>query len=200
LRNAIAKYGKDNFQFEVVEGASSKEELDSLEIRWVATSLFPVGYNLKSGGAAGRPSEDTKRKISNSGVVAQNRPEVKARNSSSVKTAMAKPDVKARHKRATKIAFNSTVERERRKARALIQHSDPEIREKTRVALKAAWSKYSEEEREERIKRQKAGISAEVRLKMARRRLPRETLESWHARLERLDRSDNGLERPTSEP
>lgn len=64
LRNALTKHGAANFVFLIVEKASSKEELDDLEKKWVATSISPNGYNLKQGGANGRPSVETRQRMS----------------------------------------------------------------------------------------------------------------------------------------
>ena len=67
LYNAIQKYGKDNFDVEVIPylGASQKA-LDEIE-RWQIkknNSLSPNGYNLKDGGRGGKLSNETKRKLS----------------------------------------------------------------------------------------------------------------------------------------
>lgn len=67
LAKAIAKYGVDNFTFEVVEEVRSENELNQREMWWIKTmnSLAPNGYNLDSGGkSGGRKSEITKQKIS----------------------------------------------------------------------------------------------------------------------------------------
>jgi len=51
LSKAIAKYGKDNFLFEVLIYCD-KDELDSLEIKYIAeyNSTVPNGYNISIGG------------------------------------------------------------------------------------------------------------------------------------------------------
>ena len=163
LRNALAKYGRQNFTFEVVVEADSKDELDALEIKWVATSLSPIGYNLKAGGANGRPSTETRRKLSISNKEAQNRPEVRAKNSESVKRAMAKPDVKARHRAALKKALNQPEIKAKMCARMIEIHARPGEKEKRVKALQASWAGYSEEEHAQRILRQKLGYTKEVR-------------------------------------
>lgn len=167
LRAAIAKYGRDKFVFEVVGEASSKEELDALEIKWVATSLSPLGYNLKTGGSNGKPSAETRRKMSVSGKEAQNRPEVRAKNSAGVKLAMARPDVKARHREALILACSQPDSKARRRAKMLEVYSRPGEKEKRSAGLKASWAGYSAEERGQRIKLQKAGYTSEVRKKLS---------------------------------
>ncbi len=63
---AIRKHGIDSFTWEIIDTAESKEELDLKEQKWISElgSIGPNGYNCKTGGANGRPSEDVKRRIS----------------------------------------------------------------------------------------------------------------------------------------
>ena len=65
---AICKYGMDNFKFEFMSSASCQDELNSLEVEYIAmfkSNVDEFGYNLLSGGKQnGRHSEETKRKIS----------------------------------------------------------------------------------------------------------------------------------------
>lgn len=63
LKNAIAKYGKDNFELSILhESNGSVDELERLEI--IATnSIYPNGYNLQSGGNRPIHNALTKTKI-----------------------------------------------------------------------------------------------------------------------------------------
>lgn len=87
LYNAIRKYGSDSFRVVQIAKAQSQEDLDRLEILWIAilnSTDKSVGYNITSGGnveafteesrlrmreaqkkrhANSPPSEETKRKI-----------------------------------------------------------------------------------------------------------------------------------------
>jgi group I intron endonuclease len=69
FNKAIRKYGTENWNHQVIEqGLENKEDADEREIFWIA--LFcatnrKLGYNLRSGGARGRQSQETKDKISN---------------------------------------------------------------------------------------------------------------------------------------
>lgn len=84
LYQAIAKYGPENFSFEVLEECA-EEDLDRLEIQYIKQyDTFPHGYNMNAGGGGqhcremtpehkaalakaliGRPcSEETRRRIS----------------------------------------------------------------------------------------------------------------------------------------
>lgn len=55
LKNAIKKYGKDNFIIEEIDGANFQSELNYKE--WLLihkfNSLWPNGYNIKKGGEQG---------------------------------------------------------------------------------------------------------------------------------------------------
>ncbi len=61
LKQAILKYGKDNFEINVFKFCDTQEEADQEEIYWI-TELKPQ-YNIKSGGSRGSHSEETKKKI-----------------------------------------------------------------------------------------------------------------------------------------
>ena len=67
LYAAILKYGFENFEYSALYRAETQEEGNALEDYYIEkyNSKDPnVGYNLKSGGVAGRHSEETKAKIS----------------------------------------------------------------------------------------------------------------------------------------
>lgn len=72
LRNAIHKYGIENFSYEIIAVAHSAEELDRLEVSAMEyfNSLAPNGYNAIIAGYGDRRntvfSEETCRKISES--------------------------------------------------------------------------------------------------------------------------------------
>ena len=55
LLKAIKKYGKESFRKEIlIEGDFSKEELDSLEIRYISefqSTDKKLGYNIERGGS-----------------------------------------------------------------------------------------------------------------------------------------------------
>ena len=56
FHHAIAKYGEENFKFEILEeGITSFEELQQLEIAYIAEyESFGKGYNLTTGGEGGK--------------------------------------------------------------------------------------------------------------------------------------------------
>ena len=66
IHNAIKKYGKDNFRFEII-AETTKEEVDDLEIKLIAehkTFITEHGYNETRGGDGGAMSEDVRKRIS----------------------------------------------------------------------------------------------------------------------------------------
>jgi group I intron endonuclease len=66
IQNAIFKYGKENFTFKVIEECNDTNDLNDREEFYIAylNTLAPNGYNLKTGGVAPSPSQETRDKIS----------------------------------------------------------------------------------------------------------------------------------------
>ena len=67
--NAILKYGWDNFDHEIIASHLTKEEADNFEkllIEKLNTMNPEYGYNCTSGGTNGLPSEETRRRLSES--------------------------------------------------------------------------------------------------------------------------------------
>lgn len=67
IESAMAKYGFENFTWEIIDYANTRKELDEKERYWISfyNSLTPNGYNVELGGnSIGKHSEETKRKIS----------------------------------------------------------------------------------------------------------------------------------------
>lgn len=67
LKKAIEKYGKENFECELIDIAYSREEANIKEKMWIKilkTYKAENGYNLSMGGVIGDFNEETKRKMS----------------------------------------------------------------------------------------------------------------------------------------
>jgi len=68
MKNAVKKYGKENFKVEVICVCPNQKLLDEWEIKYIAEydSTNPAkGYNKESGGKnMGSPSEETRKKMS----------------------------------------------------------------------------------------------------------------------------------------
>ena len=174
LCSAIAKYGRESFVFEVVAIASCPDELNSLERGFVQTSLSPIGYNLREGGASGRHSAEARAKMSAAQKIAQNLPEVKAKNSLGVKAAMARPEVKERHRAALKARYSDPKERERQSIMMKEVHSRPGESERRSRSLRESWESYSPEERSKRIDNLKRAYTPELR-----RQISQQVRETW---------------------
>jgi len=68
IKKAISKYGKDNFDFEIIEFCQSIKELNEREYHYIEdyNSLNPNGYNLRPGGNYYPLSEKSLAKMSRS--------------------------------------------------------------------------------------------------------------------------------------
>ena len=69
LYNSFNKYGFDNFKFEVIDTASSIDELNQKEIKYISefnSTNKNIGYNLELGGRNSLPSPETLEKMSKS--------------------------------------------------------------------------------------------------------------------------------------
>jgi len=67
LKYALAKYGKDNFNFEVILSCDN-DKLNQYEEYYMKfyNTLVPYGYNLREAGNHGHHNEETKQKIGQS--------------------------------------------------------------------------------------------------------------------------------------
>jgi len=65
IHNAIAKYGQDNFSWEILHYCSSFDESNILETKLIKehNCLHPFGYNLNEGGNSHVPCDAVKEKI-----------------------------------------------------------------------------------------------------------------------------------------
>ena len=69
LQNSINKYGFENFEFEIIDTATTIEELNEKEIFYINkfnSMDKTIGYNLESGGNRALASNETKEKMSKS--------------------------------------------------------------------------------------------------------------------------------------
>ena len=80
VRNAVKKYGKDIFVFEILHDSIIPEFLDDLEIEAIAkyNTVAPNGYNIASGGGGslgvkGRTPWNKGKKMSDFGIVSWNK-------------------------------------------------------------------------------------------------------------------------------
>ena len=156
LHHALKKYG-DAMRWEIVACAWDKEGLDFAERTLIAQhgTLSPNGYNLKTGGANGKPCDETKAKLSakasrqwnspeyrrkhaaamsspavlkkmKKGVKERNAdPEYQAKHALGIGAANARPEVKANRSAASKKVGRTLKERKRRSNVAKAQWANP---------------------------------------------------------------------------
>lgn len=111
LYNAMRKYGQDSFSVELIDTASSFEEMNQLERKHIAQlgSLHPNGYNLTDGGDAGVFVEATRKMMSDrlKGLPMSDKnragllrawadPKIREKRCESIREAMNRPEVKAK--------------------------------------------------------------------------------------------------------
>lgn len=65
LRNAIQKYGSENFEIKIISKCNSLEEMNHREKYYIKLfkTLAPHGYNLKEGGDSSLLSEISRKNI-----------------------------------------------------------------------------------------------------------------------------------------
>ena len=65
FHDAIRKYGFENFEWEIIDTATTLEELNEKEIYWIKklNTLIPNGYNIEKGGQVKEFSEETLKKM-----------------------------------------------------------------------------------------------------------------------------------------
>lgn len=68
IGSAIEKYGKDNFSIEVIDTATTLEELNDKEIFWINhyNSISPNGYNIAGGGRNHIVTDELRKRLSDS--------------------------------------------------------------------------------------------------------------------------------------
>ena len=66
LDRAIQKHKSENFEWEILHDGVLPEFLDDFEVEAISkhNTLHPNGYNLKTGGANGSPSAETRQRLS----------------------------------------------------------------------------------------------------------------------------------------
>lgn len=131
VKQAIAKYGKDAFTFEILHDGIIPEFLDTLEIEAIAkhNTLAPHGYNLTTGGDGGSRSEEARRKISE----AMKHPDIRRKQSESKKgenNPMKRPEVRRKHAESMR---HPDVRQRQAKNNAMKR---PEVRQKHSEAVK----------------------------------------------------------------
>ena len=83
---AIAKYGQENFQRDILQWCYSKEELNQAEIYWIQElNALTQGYNLSPGGNGGYLGQETSKNVSKSLKLYYSDPENRRKHSQALK-------------------------------------------------------------------------------------------------------------------
>jgi len=122
LYDAINKYGEGAFKYETIASCDNKQSLDAAEEHFIELykTRWPNGYNLKSGGACGLHSDESKRKIS---------------------AALAQPEVKERQRAIMKIKTKEAMAKPENKRNHVAAMNRPEVKAKRSIILKAAFAR-----------------------------------------------------------
>lgn len=174
IESAIQKYGSDKFSIELVQEASSKEELDFLEKIWIQAhnSLSPNGYNLREGGGSvGKMSLESRKRLSRATSTEErarqlkeilSRPEVKAKLKAAGKAnwaskaekmnlAKSKPEVECRRKQLAAKAWENEELRIRHSSKMAEVTSRTEYKELQSKISKKWWASLNEDEKAKRV-------------------------------------------------
>jgi len=94
LHRALNKHGRKNFNIESLAACSDQLTADYLECFWIKEyNSIDAGYNLKEGGASGKPSKETRKRMSLAHIgkcVGYKRPDLAERNRQRAGTPMSK--------------------------------------------------------------------------------------------------------------
>lgn len=154
LKDAIKKYGADNFKFEVLI-ICFDEDRYIYEKQYIKNfnSQVPNGYNILEGGEGGgfigkKHTEETKQKLSESLKKFYEKSEERQKKSLSIKQAMKKVDMK-------KIIANSenykkAVEEGRVGGRVHKNNKDHKLSEETKQKIRESVLKYYKENQKEK--------------------------------------------------
>ena len=141
IHRAIKKYGFENFDTEIINYKDASEEaLNAIE-KWQISkneSLTPNGYNLTEGGDGGIPSDETRKKNSESVKRANQNPDLRRRKSEGQKKAWQDPERKKIRSEAIRIG--------RQTPEAIENHAKkftPEVKKCMSQTAKENWSTSS---------------------------------------------------------
>lgn len=146
LANAIRKYGPEALDVRILHKSSNQDELNALEAREIAErrTLSPRGYNLKTGGANGRHSTETCKRMS---IAHQSRyadPAERNAQAARVKARYTDPAERLLQSVRQKARYSDPAERERQSKRQKAHWADPTKRRTQSERLKTRFSDPAE--------------------------------------------------------
>ena len=138
LQNAWNKYGEDNFEFTII-CECSENQLNTMEEYYIFELMsyeLDFGYNKSYGGGSGRPTEEIRKKISESTKIAMNRPEIRKKMSEN--NGSRRPEVR---KKMSEYRKGTTLSEETRK-KLSESHKGRTLLEETKKKLSENNARY----------------------------------------------------------
>jgi len=146
LANAIRKYGPEALDVRILHVSFDQDELNSLEAREITErrTLSPRGYNLKTGGAKGKPCSETCRRQSSGQQARYADPAEREAQSERVKARFADPAERGAQAVRMKTRFSKRSERQVLSERQKARWADPDKRRAQSERLKTRFSDPAE--------------------------------------------------------
>lgn len=136
IKSAIKKYGKEHFDFVILEACVSEEDLNNREKYWIVTlnTLSPFGYNLKEGGKSGRPTEITRNRmrLAHKGVPLSNE------HRSSIGISLLGHEVSEKTRLKISLSHRGLMHSDVSREKMSISHKGKKLSLKTRLKMSAA--------------------------------------------------------------
>ena len=153
FHRAIKKYGKDNFEWKIVETYPTYEEALEGEKFYIKKykTINPHGYNLTYGGSGIIPCEIVRQKISQSNKAYFSDPANRKKTSDATKKFFENPENRKKHSEYLTGRKYSKEGREGNRRGRLKYFSDPENRRKLSESLKGHKGAILTEEKKQQI-------------------------------------------------
>ena len=167
IANAVKKYGKDAFTYEVLEATLFDEYLGDLEKEYIAkfNTVVPHGYNLTYGGEFGVPCEEVCIKISNT-LKGRKHTESTRRKISEAKTGKKRKPLTEEHKK--KISKSQKGEKNHSYGKKASAETKRKLSEARRGEKNHFFGKKHTAETKRKISEAKKNPSKETRAKISK--------------------------------
>lgn len=149
LKNAIKKYGKENFICQPIQWCETREELNEAERYWIAKCNAVKSdcfYNLKDGGEGNglsgyHHSEETKAKLSYTSSQYVPTEEARKKISKANKGRTITPEWRDAISKGNKKRYEDPAQREKTSLADKKRYENPEERLKTSIAITEWWKR-----------------------------------------------------------
>ena len=144
LHRAIKKYGAEAFSVFELDESTTKGGLDEREIFWMdflGTRNRRLGYNLRGGGASGKHSDESRKKMSVAIRKAYERPDLRESRRKHLAVMIQKPEYRQRISDGLRGLSPNDATRKKMSETRKALWSDPEYRERVKAAQLAGKQK-----------------------------------------------------------